>query len=152
LEVNKEIQPVMRIDKFLWSTRYFKTRNIATTACKKGHAKINGLTAKPGREVFPMDQIIVRKNQIDYKFTVLDIPPSRVGAKLVDIYRKDTTPKEAFEHNELLQYSKDYYRKKGIGRPTKKDRRDIDDYLDAPSKDDDAKTVEPDNNSKEAED
>jgi ribosome-associated heat shock protein Hsp15 len=149
LEVNKEIQPVMRIDKFLWSTRYFKTRNIATTACKKGHAKINGLTAKPGREVFPMDQIVVRKNQIDYKFTVLDIPPSRVGAKLVDIYRKDTTPKEAFEHNELLQYSKDYYRKKGIGRPTKKDRRDIDDYLETPSKNDESKTVEPDNNSKE---
>tara|TARA_R110000765_G_scaffold91645_5_gene173623 strand:- start:1359 stop:1817 length:459 start_codon:yes stop_codon:yes gene_type:complete len=152
LEVNKEIQPVMRIDKFLWSTRYFKTRNIATTACKKGHVKINGLTAKPGREVFPMDQIVLRKNQIDYKFTVLDIPPSRVGAKLVDIYRKDTTPKEAFEHNELLQYSKDYYRKKGIGRPTKKDRRDIDDYLETPSKNDEIKTVEPDNNSKEVED
>ena len=152
MEVNKEIQPVMRIDKFLWSTRYFKTRNIATTACKKGHVKINGLTAKPGREVFPMDQIVLRKNQIDYKFTVLDIPPSRVGAKLVDIYRKDTTPKEAFEHNELLQYSKDYYRKKGIGRPTKKDRRDIDDYLETPSKNDEIKTVEPDNNSKEVED
>ena len=152
MEVNKEIQPVMRIDKFLWSTRYFKTRNIATTACKKGHVKINGLAAKPGREVFPMDQIVVRKNQIDYKFTVLDIPPSRVGAKLVDIYRKDTTPKEAFEHNELLQYSKDYYRKKGIGRPTKKDRRDIDDYLETPSKNDESKTVKPDNNSKEVED
>lgn len=152
MEVNKEIQPVMRIDKFLWSTRYFKTRNIATTACKKGHVKINGLTAKPGREVFPMDQIVLRKNQIDYKFTVLDVPPSRVGAKLVDIYRKDTTPKEAFEHNELLQYSKDYYRKKGIGRPTKKDRRDIDDYLETPSKNNESKTVEPDNNSKEVED
>ena len=99
-----------------------------------------------------MDQIVVRKNQIDYKFTVLDIPPSRVGAKLVDIYRKDTTPKEAFEHNELLQYSKDYYRKKGIGRPTKKDRRDIDDYLETPSKNDESKTVKPDNNSKEVED
>lgn len=124
----------MRIDKFLWSTRYFKTRNIATTACKKGHAKINGQTAKPGREVFPMDEVVVRKDQIDYKFTVLDIPESRVGAKLVDIYRKDTTPKEAFEHNELLQYSKAYYRKKGIGRPTKKDRREIDEFLETPSK------------------
>ncbi len=127
------MQPIMRIDKFLWSTRYFKTRNIASTACKKGHIKINGNTTKPGKEVFPMDEIVVRKNQIDYKLTVLDIPPSRVGAKLVDIYRKDTTPKEAFEHNELLQYSKDYYRKKGIGRPTKKDRRDIDEYLEGPS-------------------
>ncbi|WP_405381501.1 RNA-binding S4 domain-containing protein [Maribacter sp. LLG6340-A2] len=123
----------MRIDKFLWSTRYFKTRNIASTACKKGHVKINGQSVKPSREVYPMDKVIVRKNQIDYRFTVLDIPKSRVGAKLVDIYRTDTTPKEAFEHNELLQYSKDYYRKKGIGRPTKKDRREIEEFLDAPN-------------------
>jgi ribosome-associated heat shock protein Hsp15 len=72
---------------------------------------------------------MLRKDQINYQFTVLDIPESRVGAKLVDIYRKDTTPKEAFERNELLQYSKDYYRKKGMGRPTKKDRRDITEYL-----------------------
>lgn len=122
----------MRIDKYLWSTRYFKTRNIATNACKKGHIKINGQPVKPGREVYPMDAIVVRKNQINYQFTVLDIPPSRVGAKLVDIYRKDTTPKEVFEHNELLQYSKEYYRKKGAGRPTKKDRREIEDYLDEP--------------------
>tara|TARA_R110002074_G_scaffold39190_2_gene105538 strand:- start:19252 stop:19665 length:414 start_codon:yes stop_codon:yes gene_type:complete len=136
----------MRIDKFLWSTRYFKTRNIASTACKKGHAKINGQTAKPSREVYPMDEVIIRKNQIDYKFTVLDIPANRVGAKLVDIYRKDTTPKEAFEHNELLQYSKDYYRKKGIGRPTKKDRRDIDDYLETPSENKDVDTTSSDNN------
>ncbi|WP_339657698.1 RNA-binding S4 domain-containing protein [uncultured Maribacter sp.] len=138
----------MRIDKFLWSTRYFKTRNIASTACKKGHAKINGQTAKPSREVYPMDEVIIRKNQIDYTFTVLDIPINRVGAKLVDIYRKDTTPKEAFEHNELLQYSKDYYRKKGIGRPTKKDRRDIDDYLEAPTENKDLDTSSSDNNNK----
>ncbi|APQ18375.1 RNA-binding S4 domain-containing protein [Maribacter hydrothermalis] len=141
----------MRIDKFLWSTRYFKTRNIATTACKKGHAKINGQIAKPGREVFPMDEVVVRKNQIDYKFTVLDIPASRVGAKLVDIYRKDTTPKEAFEHNELLQYSKDYYRKKGVGRPTKKDRRDIDDYLETPSENNETNSSETNKNIKEEE-
>jgi ribosome-associated heat shock protein Hsp15 len=120
----------LRIDKFLWSLRYFKTRNIATTACKKGHIKINGDVVKPSREVYPTDKITVRKNQIDYKLTILDIPQSRVGAKLVDIYRKDTTPKEAFENNELLKYAKDHYRKKGLGRPTKKDRRDIEDYLD----------------------
>ena len=120
----------MRIDKFLWSVRYFKTRNIATEACKKGHIKINGQAVKPSREVYVTDKIVVRKDQINYEFTVLDIPPSRVGAKLVDIYRVDTTPKEAFAQNELLKYSKEYYRKKGTGRPTKKDRRDIDDYKD----------------------
>lgn len=120
----------MRIDKFLWSVRYFKTRNIATEACKKGHIKINGQAVKPSREVYVTDKIVVRKDQINYEFTVLDIPPSRVGAKLVDIYRIDTTPKEAFAQNDLLKYSKEYYRKKGTGRPTKKDRRDIDDYKD----------------------
>lgn len=120
----------MRVDKFLWSVRYFKTRNIATEACKKGHIKINGQAVKPSREVFPTDKLVVRKDQINYEFTVLDIPPNRVGAKLVDIYRVDTTPKEAFAQNDLLKYSKDYYRKKGTGRPTKKDRRDIDDYID----------------------
>nr|WP_299384070.1 RNA-binding S4 domain-containing protein [Allomuricauda sp.] len=120
----------MRIDKYLWCTRYFKTRNVAANAVKKGHVRINGSIVKASREVYPMDQIILRKNQIDYQLTVLDIPESRVGAKLVDIYRKDTTPKEAFEHNELLKFAKDHYRKKGMGRPTKKDRRDIDGYLD----------------------
>ena len=120
----------MRVDKFLWCTRYYKTRNVAATAVKKGHVRINGSVAKPSREVFPMDEIVIRKDQIDHQLTVLDIPESRVGAKLVDIYRKDTTPKEAFEHNELLKFAKDHYRKKGSGRPTKKDRRDIEGYLD----------------------
>ncbi|WP_086478499.1 MULTISPECIES: RNA-binding S4 domain-containing protein [Arenibacter] len=125
----------MRIDKYLWSIRYFKTRNIASEACKKRQVKVNDQVVKPSREVYPMDKIVVRKNQINYELTVLDIPKSRVGAKLVDIYRKDTTPKEAFEHNELLQYSKDYYRKKGMGRPTKKDRRDITEYLEEGTED-----------------
>ena len=120
----------MRIDKYLWCTRYYKTRNIATEACKKGHITINGQPAKPSREVFPTDKITVRKDPVNYKLSVLDIPPNRVGAKLVDIYRKDETPAEAFEHLELLKLSKDYYRAKGTGRPTKKDRRDLDDYAD----------------------
>lgn len=120
----------MRIDKYLWCTRYYKTRNLASNAVKKGQVKVNGSAVKPSREVYPMDKIVVRKNQIDYQLMVLDIPENRVGAKLVDIYRKDTTPKEAFEHNELLQFAKTHYRKKGLGRPTKKDRRDMDDYLD----------------------
>ncbi len=131
--LTKNFNSEMRIDKYLWSTRYFKTRNLGTNACKKGHVRVNNQVVKPSREVYPTDKIIVRKNQINYEFTVLDIPASRVGAKLVDMYRKDTTPKEAFQHDELLQYSKDYYRKKGTGRPTKKDRREIDDYTENPS-------------------
>ena len=126
----------MRVDKYLWCIRYFKTRTLATTACKKGHIKVNGDVVKPSREVFPQDIIELRKDQINYKLKVNDIPESRVGAKLVDIYRTDTTPKEQFEARELLKYSKDYYRKKGVGRPTKKDRRDIDDFTDETSLDD----------------
>lgn len=122
----------MRIDKFLWGVRYFKTRSLATTACKKGHVRVNEQVAKPSREVYIGDKIVLRKDQINYQLTINDIPESRVGAKLVDIYRIDTTPKEAFEAKELLKYSKDYYRKSGTGRPTKKDRRDIDDFYDEP--------------------
>lgn len=121
----------MRIDKYLWCIRVFKTRNMATEACKKGHVKMNGTNIKPAKEVFGNEEIQVRKNQINYVIEVLDIPPNRVGAKLVDLYRKDKTPKEAFEKLDLLKYSKDYYRKKGTGRPTKKDRRDIDEYYES---------------------
>lgn len=125
----------MRVDKYLWCIRLFKTRNIATQACKKGHVKIDGNTIKPSKDIFGSEIIIVRKNQINYKIKVLDIPPNRVGAKLVDLYRKDITPKEEFEKTELLKYSKDYYRKKGTGRPTKKDRRDIEDYSETTQED-----------------
>ena len=120
----------MRIDKFLWCIRIFKTRSIATLACKKGQVKIDNKNIKPSKEVFGDELILVRKNQINYQIKVLDLPESRVGAKLVDLYRKDLTPKEEFEKTALLKFSKDYYRKKGAGRPTKKDRRDIDNYQD----------------------
>lgn len=118
----------MRVDKFLWCVRYFKTRSLATNACRQGKVKISGSNVKPSREVFPNDKIGVRKNQIDYEIEILDIPTSRVGAKLAGLYVNDITPKENLEKLELLKYSKEYYRKKGTGRPTKKDRRDIDDW------------------------
>lgn len=120
----------MRVDKYLWCTRYFKTRSLATTAVKKGQIKVNDAIVKPSRNVYPMDIVSVRKNQVSYILQVLDLPESRLGAKLVDIYRKDITPKENLEKLDLLKYSKDYYRKKGTGRPTKKDRRDIEEVYD----------------------
>jgi len=101
---------------------------MVTEACKKNHITVNGLVAKPSKEVFPGDKVTFRKDQITQIISVLDVPPSRVGAKLVDIYRKDETPAESFEHLELLKLSKEHYRKTGEGRPTKKDRRDLDDY------------------------
>lgn len=124
----------MRVDKYLWCVRVFKTRSIATNACKQGKVKIGGQVVKPSREVFPTDRIDVRKNQIDYVFDVLDLPSNRVGAKISGLYVVDKTPEENFEKLELLKYSQDYYRKKGAGRPTKKDRRDIDDWFEEPEK------------------
>lgn len=118
----------MRVDKFLWCVRYYKTRNMVTEACKKNHVTVNGHVAKPSKEVFATDKITFRKDQIIRHLMVLDIPPNRVGAKLVDIYRKDETPEESFAHLELIKLSKEHYRKTGTGRPTKKDRRDIEDY------------------------
>ena len=118
----------MRIDKYLWCVRYYKTRNMVTEACKKNQVTVNGQVAKPSKEVFPTDKITFRKDQITQIITVLDIPDNRVGAKLVDIYRRNDTPAEAYAHLELLKLSKEHYRKTGTGRPTKKDRRDIDEF------------------------
>ena len=118
----------MRIDKFLWCVRYYKTRNMVTEACKKNHITVNNQVAKASKEVFAGDKVTFRKDQITHIISVLDIPDNRVGAKLVDMYRKDETPSESFAHLELLKLSKEHYRKNGTGRPTKKDRRDIEDF------------------------
>jgi len=91
---------------------------------------MNDESIKASKLVFSGDALSVRKNQINYKFEILDIPKNRIGAKLVNLHLKDVTPAEEFEKFDLLKYSKDYYRKKGTGRPTKKDRREIDDYYD----------------------
>lgn len=119
----------MRIDKFLWATRYYKTRSMAATACKGGTVKLNKKNAKPAKDVFIGDEISVRKDQITYTLKVIDIPKSRVGAKLVDQYRIDTTPKESMEQLKEIRKTQAYYRNKGLGRPTKKDRDAIEDFI-----------------------
>lgn len=118
----------MRIDKFLWSVRFYKTRTIATEEIKKNRVSIGENVVKSSKEVKNGDVIKMRKNQIDYKIKVIDIPKSRVGAKLVALYVIDMTEKDQYEILALRKSSQDYYRQKGIGRPTKKDRRDMDDY------------------------
>jgi ribosome-associated heat shock protein Hsp15 len=127
-QFNVDFGKKMRVDKYLWCVRYYKTRNMVTEACRKNQITVNGQVAKASRDVFPLDKITFRKDQIIYTITVLDIPLNRVGAKLVDIYRKDDTPPETFAHLELLKLSKEHYRKTGTGRPTKKDRRDLEDF------------------------
>ncbi len=126
----------MRVDKYLWSIRYFKTRSKAAEACKKGHVSIGDKKVKASKEVFIDDHIHIRKNQIDYEIIVLDIPKNRVGAKLVALYCRDITPKEAFAHTELMSFARSYYRKKGSGRPTKKDRRAIENFSNENPEDD----------------
>jgi len=126
----------MRIDKYLWSVRFYKTRTIATEDIKKNRVSIGENPLKASKEVKAGDVVKIRKNQIDYKIKVLDIPKSRVGAKLVPLYVVDMTEKDQYEILKLRQASQEYYRHKGIGRPTKKDRRDMDDYVDDGSTED----------------
>ncbi len=118
----------MRIDHLLWCLRYYKSRSLATSACKKGHIRLNNKILKPSKDILPLDIICVRKNQIQFKFKVLDEPKSRVGAKIVDIYRQDLTNQSAFDQKLNQNLSKIINRDKGLGRPTKKDRREIDDF------------------------
>lgn len=119
----------MRVDKFLWSVRFYKTRTIATDEIKKNRVSIGENPIKASREVMEGDVIKIRKNQIDYQIKILQIPKSRVGAKLVPLYIKDVTEKEQYDLLKMRQLTQSYYRQKGEGRPTKKDRRDIDDFI-----------------------
>ncbi|WP_283670521.1 RNA-binding S4 domain-containing protein [Candidatus Ornithobacterium hominis] len=119
----------MRIDKFLWCVRYFKTRSLATEVVKKNRVWVNGELAKPSKDVLVGDCIKLRKNQIFYEFEVLKIPSSRMGAKLVGLHIKDLTDKKQLEELKIRQTDQNYYRQKGEGRPTKKDRRELDDFM-----------------------
>jgi ribosome-associated heat shock protein Hsp15 len=119
----------MRIDKFLWSIRFYKTRNIAAEEIKKNRVSIGTSAVKSSKEVKEGDTIKIRKNQIDYKIKVIQIPKSRIGAKLVPLHIQDVTDKEQYELLKIRKMSQDYYRNKGEGRPTKKDRREMDDYV-----------------------
>ena len=119
----------MRIDKFLWCVRFYKTRSIAADEIKKNRVSVANSVVKSSKEIKPGDVIKIRKNQIDYQLKVLEIPKSRLGAKLVPIHIEDKTDKEQYEILKLRKLTQDYYRGKGEGRPTKKDRRDMDEYV-----------------------
>lgn len=119
----------MRIDKFLWSVRFYKTRTIASEEIKKNRVSIGGQVLKSSKEVKIGDVITIRKNQIDYKIEVLQIPKSRIGAKLVSLHVKDLTDRQQYEILQMRRSEQNYYRMKGEGRPTKKDRREIEGYV-----------------------
>lgn len=118
-----------RIDSFLWSVRLFKTRSKATEACKKNRILINGAEAKASKEVRLGDKVMIKKGGIKFEYKVLDVLSKRIGAKLVPDYIKEITSIEEVEKLKLQQLAQKTYRNKGEGRPTKKDRRDMEDFL-----------------------
>jgi ribosome-associated heat shock protein Hsp15 len=118
----------VRIDKWLWAVRIFKTRTIALEACKKNRISVNDAPAKPSRMIRMGDIISVRKPPIIYSFKVLGLTSNRIGAKLVPEYVENMTPPEQYEILNLQKISGFIDRAKGMGRPTKKERRDLDDF------------------------
>ena len=120
-----------RIDKFLWAIRAFKTRTDATDACKGGKVKVAGVNAEPSKEVKPGDVLTVKKGSVTYTYKVLQPLERRVGAKLVPEYAQNLTP--AAELEKLRAPVETFFitRDRGAGRPTKKDRREIEDAWDA---------------------
>ena len=117
-----------RIDKWMWAVRIFKTRTIAAEACKKGRISINGALAKAARTVKPGDVIQVRKPPVTYSFKVLQPIEKRVGAKLVAEMMENVTTPEQYELLEMSRVSGFVNRAKGTGRPTKKDRRSLEEF------------------------
>ncbi|MDR2498728.1 MAG: RNA-binding S4 domain-containing protein [Tannerellaceae bacterium] len=118
----------IRIDKWMWAVRIFKTRTIATEACKKGRVSVANSVAKPSRMIKSGEVIQVRKPPITYSFRVIELTANRVGAKLVQNYLENVTPAEEYEILEMSRLSGFVDRAKGLGRPTKKDRRELEDF------------------------
>ena len=119
-----------RIDKWLWAARIFKTRSIAADACKNGRVTKNGVNIKPSHIVKVGETISVRKSPITYSFKILDAIEQRVGAKLIPGVYENETPKEQYELLEMSRISGFVDRARGTGRPTKKERRDLDQFVD----------------------
>jgi ribosome-associated heat shock protein Hsp15 len=118
----------VRIDKWLWAVRIFKTRTIASDACKLGRVTIDGNKVKSSRCVKVGDVIQVRKPPVTYSFKVLQLAENRMGAKLVPGFMENVTPQEQMDLLQLQRLNGFIDRAKGTGRPTKKDRRDLDEY------------------------
>ena len=115
----------VRIDKYLWSIRVFKTRTDATDACKGGKVKVNDTDAKPSRNVKVDDIISIRKGVVTYTYRVLDLLEKRVGAKIVEQYAENLTPQSELDKLNAPVETFFLKRDRGTGRPTKKERRDM---------------------------
>jgi ribosome-associated heat shock protein Hsp15 len=118
-----------RIDKWLWAARIFKTRTIAADACKNGRVAVNDVQVKPSRMVKVGDKVSVRKSPVTYSFKILKTIEQRVGAKLLPEIYENVTPPDQYELLEMTRISGFVDRQRGTGRPTKKDRRQMDAFL-----------------------
>ena len=118
----------MRIDKYLWCMRLFKTRAVATEHVRSERVWMDDQPVKASREVKPGNTFVLKRHGYEESFEVLAIPRARLGAKLVPEYLKVLTPQAELDKKEFLQMAKNMSRERGTGRPTKKDRRDLDDF------------------------
>lgn len=121
----------VRIDKYLWAIRVYKTRTDATDACKGGKVRVNGSDTKPSRSVKPGDVIVARKGAVVYTYKVLQLIDKRQGAKNVSIYAENQTPQEELDKLRAPVETFFLKRDRGAGRPTKKDRRQMDSLWDS---------------------
>jgi len=119
----------MRIDKFLWAVRMYKTRSLAAEAIRNGRVSIDGTEVKASREVKPGDKIEVRLHAFTKSIEIKELPKSRMGAKLVDDYIIDHTSESEYQKLQMTREKLVFQRPKGLGRPTKKERRDLDDFI-----------------------
>ena len=129
LPAGGEASGLARLDKWLWAARIFKTRTIAADACKNGRIAVNGVNVKPSRMVKVGDEIAVRKPPITYQFRILKTIEQRVGAKLLPEIYENTTPQYQYDLLEMTRISGFIDRARGTGRPTKKERRAMDAFV-----------------------
>lgn len=120
----------IRVDKWLWTMRLFKTRSVAAEACKKGRVFINGVALKPSHLVRVGDVIQVKRSPVIFSYKIIDITNNRVGPKLVENFMTQVTSRDQLELLEMLKLDKANARAKGLGRPTKKERRSLDEFID----------------------
>ncbi len=121
----------VRIDKWLWAMRVFKTRTVATEACKKGRVMMGGVAVKPSRPVKPGDVIDVRKPPVTYSFRVKAVAQNRLGARLVPDYMENITPQSQLDLLDVVRISGFIDRRKGLGRPTKREGRELSRFTDS---------------------
>jgi len=118
-----------RIDKFIWAVRLFKTRSMASNQCKTNKVLVNNEPIKPAKEVKIGDRVSIKRQGAIFSYEVVDLLEKRVGAKLVENYIRDITPIEEIEKHKVYQAAQSSYRNNGMGKPTTKERRALEEFL-----------------------